>query len=529
MSEPLTPTDLILSDEEQQHILSVALASKGKASEEGIYYRYQGPKAERQFCKTMMAFNKLYTRNEIAQMSFRGVNGEFAKKGTHNYSIMKYRGGANCKHVWHKIEIKMDSDGLPYEIDRGVVDDTPVERLNYTREELNQFEFDMKTYEQLFDDMKTYELFFDDKCDGVYGISLVEKPAIEVDFFKFSKDEAPITKITFADSDKQIVTSPVLIPNQKIFRNTLGESGDEKGFVFVSADTISELQQNFFKNNYNHNSTLEHITPIEGLYFFESWIIEDPKNDKSTALGFSGLPKGTWMVSAKLSDDLWNDYIKTEKVKGLSIDAMLGVKETKLNKQENFNMNRQFINTLVADAIKKFKLASDLPKYATADGQEVYADALQVDSVVTDVDGNPIADKTIVIDGMEYKTDNQGIITEAKEVEKEVKVEIETEMADMPVEVPVETPAVDPAAEVTAENEQLKKEVESLQAEVDSLKVANADLEAKLSDTESAVVKMKSELPASEGIKDVPSKVELGKEIAKAGILDIVRKHSKQN
>ena len=46
----------------------------------------------------------------------------------------------------------------------------------------------------------------------------------------------------------------------------------------------------------------------------ESWLIDNPKKDKSSNYGFD-LPKGTWMVSMKvLNDDVW-EKVKNEEVK----------------------------------------------------------------------------------------------------------------------------------------------------------------------------------------------------------------------
>jgi hypothetical protein len=46
--------------------------------------------------------------------------------------------------------------------------------------------------------------------------------------------------------EKRILTSPVLLPEQDIYRNFDGEQCN----VFFTADTIEKLQQNFFKSQY---------------------------------------------------------------------------------------------------------------------------------------------------------------------------------------------------------------------------------------------------------------------------------------
>lgn len=56
----------------------------------------------RSFCKHMETFtdnNVVFRKEDINQMSFRGVNREHGHKGN-NYSLLKYKGGKYCKHLW---------------------------------------------------------------------------------------------------------------------------------------------------------------------------------------------------------------------------------------------------------------------------------------------------------------------------------------------------------------------------------------------------------------------------------------------
>ena len=69
-----------------------------------IRYRYAGDSTgEREFCKRMLAANKLYRKEDIQQMSFSNVNTGFGPRGTNNYSIWLYKGGVNCRHKWERV------------------------------------------------------------------------------------------------------------------------------------------------------------------------------------------------------------------------------------------------------------------------------------------------------------------------------------------------------------------------------------------------------------------------------------------
>ncbi len=196
--------------------------------------------------------------------------------------------------------------------------------------------------------MKVYEAVFNQaKNKGVYGISLVEEPAMEGEFLALSK-QAKIELKTL-DEEQRIVIGLVLEPNKKIYRNQGGEEFE----IFFSEDTIKDLSHNFFKQGYQTNSSLEHGDSIDGVSFVESWIVLDSQNDKSNALGFS-YPKGSWVATMKIdSEEVWQSYVKDGKVKGFSIDAMVTLEEVKLNKQVNMEdqKEKKFLDT-VKDAIK---------------------------------------------------------------------------------------------------------------------------------------------------------------------------------
>jgi len=95
------------------------------------------------------------------------------------------------------------------------------------------------------------------------------------------------------------------------------------------------------RSNQN-NATLEHAKEIDRMSVVESWIIDDPKTDKSKLYGFD-LPKGTWMISMKVNnDDIWK-RVKAGEVKGFSIEGYFADKYEMSLKQ---NKNEEIINQL---------------------------------------------------------------------------------------------------------------------------------------------------------------------------------------
>ena len=94
-------------------------------------------------------------------------------------------------------------------------------------------------------------------------------------------------------------------------------------YGFFSKDTVRKCAELFFKSGSNLNRTnLEHEFEIDGVYVFESWIVENPEMDKSKELGFSNVKEGDWFVSMKIDNEgVWNNYLKTGLIRGFSVEV----------------------------------------------------------------------------------------------------------------------------------------------------------------------------------------------------------------
>lgn len=163
--------------------------------------------------------------------------------------------------------------------------------------------------------MDIIELFIDDEDEvsGIDAISLVENPAIEEDFIALKNQEFNLAEV---DKEKRILMGAALVPNKPIFRR----SGENEYYIYFSRETVRKASELFFIRGNQSRSTLEHDIPLNGLTVVESWIVES-EQDKSRQYDMN-VPVGTWMVSMKvLNDDIWDNYIKTGKIKGFSIEA----------------------------------------------------------------------------------------------------------------------------------------------------------------------------------------------------------------
>ena len=203
--------------------------------------------------------------------------------------------------------------------------------------------------------LETYKVLFDkNETEGVFGISLVESPAMESNFIALSKEDN-LVQLKAIDSEKRILLGAVLVPNKKIYRN---QNGKEFNIVFP-AETIRLSMENFFEQGYQNASTLEHDEKqkLKDVTFVESWIKEDEVNDKSVKYGMTE-PVGTWFAAMKVNnDEIWNDYVKTGKVKGFSIDGVFDLEKINLNSE--YSMNLESIVNAIKDGFASVKLSNE--------------------------------------------------------------------------------------------------------------------------------------------------------------------------
>lgn len=180
--------------------------------------------------------------------------------------------------------------------------------------------------------MELIELIIDEKDPqhGIEAVSVVEYPAIEENFIALNKQQVQLKEI---DQEKRILMGPALTPNKKIYRKD--DKTQKEWEIFFSENTVRKASELFLMRSNQNNATLEHAKEIDGMSVVESWIIDDPKSDKSRLYGFD-LPKGTWMISMKVNnDDIWAK-VKAGEVKGFSIEGYFADKyQMSIQKTEN--------------------------------------------------------------------------------------------------------------------------------------------------------------------------------------------------
>ena len=172
----------------------------------------------------------------------------------------------------------------------------------------------------IFDAMElpVYLMTIDEVDEGVSYVALVESPAIERPFQAFSKEKMRFTET----GEKRVLTGPLMLADTPIIRRdkTRGEY-----FVIFQRDTIRKMVQKYFKQGNQHNVNAEHSTELDGVYMFESYLI-DRDRGINPPKGYEDAKDGSWFGSFKVENDkVWEER---DQFTGFSIEGYFGMQPT---------------------------------------------------------------------------------------------------------------------------------------------------------------------------------------------------------
>lgn len=175
-------------------------------------------------------------------------------------------------------------------------------------------------------ELQEIELKIKDPKDGVFAISLVESPAIEEDFVKLNSHQVELKVI---DEEKRLLVGFALVPEKRIYRRMKGKEFN----IYFTKETVNHAAELYMTQMNQNNWTLEHSRPTEGVSVVQSWVVEDPSNDKSNLYKLD--PKGgEWVIMTKVYNDQVWQQVKDGKYKGFSIEGMFDGFEQLQSKDE---------------------------------------------------------------------------------------------------------------------------------------------------------------------------------------------------
>lgn len=191
-------------------------------------------------------------------------------------------------------------------------------------------------------ELPLYKLTINEEGEGVDYVALTDMPAIERNFQAFNQ------KQRFQQTDKRVISGALMLADTPIYRNDpkMGEY-----MVVFDRDTIYKIVQKFFKQGATANVNAYHKTPIEGVFMFESYII-DRQRGINPPKGFEDVPDGSWFGSYKVENDaVWNEFISTGKFKGFSVEGMFGMEKV----EDAIEVELQALEKAIDNFLQTFK------------------------------------------------------------------------------------------------------------------------------------------------------------------------------
>ena len=273
------------------YLFAEAISDKSSmmdTSQYRVLYKYSGPKdsKNRKFCGDILRINKLYRLEDINNMSLEGANSEFS-----SYDIFTYKGSYNCRHSWVQKYFRKDK---PLDEQK---------RSTTTNSSWKDVIGGPRTQQAAQRNPKSRTI--QEILEGV--------PAGTYNFAKQLEEQ-------------QLLAGPLMVADKLIPR--IDENGD-KYYVFFDAEGIKQLSYKMIQNKLIDSVNIEHNQDqaVDDITLVETWLIEDPAMDKSRLFGYDNLTKGSWFGIYKVNNkDVWDNYVKTGKVKGFSIEGFFNDK-----------------------------------------------------------------------------------------------------------------------------------------------------------------------------------------------------------
>ena len=213
------------------------------------------------------------------------------------------------------------------------------------------------------------------------------------------------------------------------------------------------------------------------------------------------------------NDEIWNDYVKTGKVKGFSIDGVFDME--KVNLKTEINMNLESIVNAIKDGFASVKLSTETEQVEVVETVEVAmatmmlkdgVTILEAESFETGVYDNPMSVMIVAENGdkvpapvgdHELEDGRILVITEEGKIAeiKDAMVEEETPAADVEVEVEMTTEEMIKAI-VTNMSVEVSKQIEAIRTE----------LSAQITEVKTTQVEVKASTKAKPEVAETSTK-----------------------
>jgi hypothetical protein len=322
----------------------------------------------------------------------------------------------------------------------------------------------------------------DNDESGMLTISLVDAPAVEVDFLYFDEDKKPLN-FSVENEEERKVLGVVMTADTPIYRR---DASGMEYYIVYDKQTIEKMTEKYLRQNRQNNVDLSHSFELEeGIYLNEIFIKNTGKGIAPT--GFEEVKDGSLFAIFHIeNDEVWS-AIKEGTFKGFSLSGLFQTELVQFNKQNNdktkmkLNKVKQILRSLL---VEMGEVSTD-KGILVWNGEEELAVGEAVKGM--DADGNEVD----VEDG-EYTTEDkkvivvkEGKVAEIKEVEEEAPVaEEEKPTEEEPKPIEGEEKPIEEEEKPTEEEDEKDLKIKELEdalaakdAEIEELKAKIAELE----------------------------------------------------
>lgn len=179
-----------------------------------------------------------------------------------------------------------------------------------------------------------YRATITENDEGIFAVSLVDEPAVEIDFLHFAKDKKPEKaefKFEVEEPTQHMITGVLMVADVPIYRWS-EQTGEY--YIVYEKETVKKMAEKMLKDGTFRTIDIQH----DEYYFWDKVnLVETYIKDTSKGIApaaFSDVPDGSLFVTYRVTDiDLWEKIEKGE-LRGFSLEGYFGIEE-KLSKTEN--------------------------------------------------------------------------------------------------------------------------------------------------------------------------------------------------
>lgn len=335
-----------------------------------------------------------------------------------------------------------------------------------------------------------FEAKLSDTGCRILRVSLVDAPAVQVDFKAYADEQMP-KLYEVVDEDLRRVFGVVLRADHPMYREDMDGNGY---YITFGADTIRAFAQKYLAEGRQNEVDLDHdFRSIEGAQMVQ-YFIKDAEGGIAPK-GFDEVKDGSLFAEYQITDEeLWAK-IKDGSFKGFSVEIIHADMPVMDYSQKSINMSKMekiksLLTSLLAEVDQPEKNYGEVSSDKGVIRWEGEEDLKQGDKVFgVDADDNRIdledgdyilEDKVVVVAGGEVKEIKDKEVVEESKPEESVDEEAEKKKKQCQEEEGGEQPEGAAAPEAEVDVEALKARIAELEGIVAEKEAVIADLEAKL-------------------------------------------------